>query len=130
MNRTIDKFKLWDKKSNNWWDDGFAISENGEILIPDSDDSYKLADQDQFILVHFTGLKDKKGVEIFEGDIVRSRVNAGNDIFENWQNLDEEVYFGGGAFYPVSMVDTEKEYEVIGNIYENPELLKVAEDNQ
>ncbi|MFX1588988.1 MAG: YopX family protein [Promethearchaeota archaeon] len=75
-------------------------------------------------LSQFTGLKDKKGKEIYEGDIVQWEDSRNNDMYSGdiiYSN--EPVEFKGGAFYPICTMD-EKEFEIIGNIYENPELLK------
>lgn len=68
----------------------------------------------------FTGLKDKNGKEIYEGDIIR--VNG-----RNMEVFFKDGYFGWGqehdGKYSFDPFDGE-EVEVIGNIYENPELIK------
>jgi len=73
-------------------------------------------------LMQFTGLKDKNGKEIYEGDIVKS---------EAWSPSTYEVGFREGAFCfyrEDSLYANNPEYlfkfEIIGNIYENPELIK------
>jgi uncharacterized phage protein (TIGR01671 family) len=70
------------------------------------------------VLMQYTGLKDKNGVEIYEGDIVRFLDIDGVDSVT-------EVEFREGGFYPFAPDFIHWcNVEVIGNIYENPELLE------
>ena len=78
-----------------------------------------------------TGLKDKNGVDIFEGDIV----------FDRWANKYTPVFQNGiyMAYNPKNLMQNDPSTqfniiwkdgcEVIGNIYENPELLEQADEN-
>ena len=77
-------------------------------------------------LMQYTGLKDKNGREIYEGDVVRS--------FDRKTEYREQVQWGTEGWLPFSQVChggttswEEYEYEVIGNIYENPDLLAKEE---
>ena len=77
----------------------------------------------------YTGLKDKNGIKIFEGDILSCQVYTNTDERENYS-----VYFDNGMFLlkdpkePMSIILIENvkffDCEVIGNIYDNYELLE------
>jgi len=98
-------------------------------------DEYDLADVE---LMQYTGLKDNDGLEIFEGDIVVIDMWQGNEhgyIAEDgiiaWhQESSAFKWFSGelsdGNNYWLTQAD-ELQRKVIGNIYENPELLKAGE---
>ncbi len=73
----------------------------------------------------FTGLADRTGKKIFEGDIIKGK-GKGKKAFavEYSQNIAGFVTRGPGTFScPCMNVGTMKSYEVIGNIHNNPELL-------
>jgi uncharacterized phage protein (TIGR01671 family) len=91
---------------------------------------------DKFILMQYTGLKDKNGKEIYEGDILKWKCSKSGSRKE----LIHIVTIGWNGFrYVLTIYDngekwaTNKSYwndsdrEVIGNIYENPELLEGKE---
>lgn len=95
----------------------------------------------RFIPLQCTGLKDKNGKLIFEGDILKIEMNKLDGESYN-QDSYEEAFYGYVLWYSSSYeicldLDNEKtksfplyfdRYEVIGNIYENPELLKEVQE--
>ena len=80
-------------------------------------------------LMQFTGLKDSKGIEIYEGDIVKGYFKT--EEVESWIYLilTEEEKRTGTKLFKIEIPDFYQrpmpdDLEVIGNVYENPELLK------
>lgn len=116
------KFRAWNKKENKWESLGGIVLdiETGRPWWTDFGEMMEEAED--VILVQYTGLKDKNGVEIYEGDVVRG-------IFYNHEPEIGKVdwYEKGAGFnifgYPMN-INGLHDIEVIGNIYENPELLK------
>jgi uncharacterized phage protein (TIGR01671 family) len=91
---------------------------------------YESCFPDRYVLMQFTGLQDRNGVEIYEGDILQ---NFFDEQLFNWlvvfrdgcfgiQNIGVNGYLG--HFYSANSTYYFTERVVIGNIYDNPELLK------
>lgn len=91
---------------------------------------------DNYVLMQSTGLKDKNGVEIFEGDLVKVSVDNGFDYLFEELSIVKPSKFHSGLVCSLKSHEAEYriihaeilgyEYEVVGNIYENPELLEQA----
>lgn len=131
------KFRAWFKEENRMIEWEQLHIENDDcglmVWIGENGDNFGTASGypiDDFELMQYTGLKDKNGKEIYEGDILRGIEHKSNSTFVNgeyqgtheWDN-DIEIIVD---FTPSNMqlVDAYKsKCEVIGNIYENQELL-------
>ena len=103
---------------------------NGGKQIVIAPEDGRFCDWDEFELMQFTGLKDKNGVEIYEGDIIKhddpNWGYGGKYDKENDSYLYHDITFEDGCFCLRDNLELHihnKMSEVIGNIYENPELI-------
>ena len=124
MKREI-KFRAWDINHKCFRNDEFLISttNGGKIqVIGVSVDNESCNINEDVILMQYTGLIDKNGKEIYEGDVVTN----GKAFFTITLGDCEWVCVGNNrrdkTLHELSWVINEK-YEIIGNIYENKELL-------
>ena len=114
MNRPI-KFRAWDKEEQEMH--GFELRDALSTGIDFYDDDAPL--------MQFTGLLDKNGKEIYEGDVVKQVMY---DTDKSW--YEAEVIFNRGRFclntgtIPEDLIP--ELCEIIGNIYENPNLLQAG----
>jgi uncharacterized phage protein (TIGR01671 family) len=122
------KFRAWYPKEKVWLD-GVEVYHDGswmgEIIRPDHAD-IGYCEKDGCILEQFTGLLDKNGKEIYEGDILRTHEYYGGDYLTPIATIivSYEICASGSAgFYLPDEVYWNR-CEIIGNIHENPELLK------
>jgi uncharacterized phage protein (TIGR01671 family) len=127
------RFRAWDKTTKTMlYIEPFEYIHimTGKCRFDDGliDDGHYL-ERDDFILMQFTGLKDKNGKDIYEGDIL-SHFEGKYQIIYN----DNHACFMADGFYEARYDDPcnifeeieRHQVEIIGNIYENPELLKPA----
>jgi len=137
------KFRAWDKDNQEFIENGNTLdlyySARCNCFMFDNDFIYI---QINIEFLQFTGLLDKNGKEIYEGDIVEftpkqyeTVVISGNDYvpmrkYVGWSNdqgcwawftMERELQSAG---YTFCKNNCEKICEIIGNIYENKELLK------
>lgn len=123
----IPKFRAWDSAKKEMFKDTFAITESGQVVVVEQEDV--MSPPDYVFVVHLvimqsTGLFDLNGVEIFEGDIVR--------FFDSLYTVFYDIKEGSYRLKPhddrwvvdyMSNFSSEESFEIVGNIYENKELL-------
>lgn len=128
----IPKFRAWDMKKNIFTN--YQIID-GMLRFMDKFTGVWIRDdnQDRFVLIQSTGLKDKNGVEIFEGDIVHWKdcepiddeivyedtfVVYWSDEFLMWKAKNEDT-----GYIDLYDYSDNRELEVIGNIFEDGDLI-------
>ena len=136
------KYRAWDKTENRMARNVEELKFNSKglyaVVLNHMGFEFKRRTMD-VELMQYTGLKDKNGKEIYEGDIIRTHFSFSHEVVQEpfiiqWnkdkamfegikQNPEQNEYLRSFSFFP----EQRYIYEVIGNIHENPELLGVRE---
>jgi len=126
------KFRVWDTVEKKWVEED--ITGYGWMVDYDPPDSFGAYLKDpRYIVVQSTGLKDKNGVEVYGGDIMAQGDWRG--VVKMAEYPDGEMGYwhcfhygwvvrGAKGEQPATLNDVNEGAEVIGNIFENPELLE------
>ncbi|HEM4977751.1 TPA: hypothetical protein U1186_000544 [Streptococcus suis] len=133
----IPKFRAWNTFHNKWVKH-FYITENGLIYNMQQPHRDLIGavpiEKSGLVVMQSTGLFDKNGKEIFEGDavVVYDELNEfESEVYEIVYSQDNLawIFYDNKShdFYLISTC-TWDELEIIGNIYENPELVEVLND--
>ena len=143
MSREI-KFRVWDKTTNIMFEDNKYANITIEFFIGMVDiNGIKLdyENECEAVLMQYTGLKDKNGKEIYDGDILKQVKKSSREGCESssYDKNNFEVVFKYGSFWLQRPYDDSvyirdfpnidefvgfECFEIVGNIYENPELLE------
>lgn len=139
------KFRAWHDKLDKMVYGPFSISHDGDVGWVDENGK----DWSDFELLEYTGFKDNNGKEIYEGDIIKSsnfRMKRPGESALEWAvemhgnedsilviGFDEklgcfECKYTCGHWVDELFCDSLEDCEIIGNIYENPELLENNEE--
>lgn len=115
------KFRVWNKILNKFDDQDYLLDSGGVLYYYNSDtwDLRKAKPKENHVVQRFTGLLDKSGKEIYEGDII----NIYNNNTKNIGRIDF-IYGGFRLNYLDMQMYSKSELEIIGNIFQNSELLK------
>lgn len=116
------KFRAWDKKLLHMYYDQDNEKEPNLWNIKDNIRGGKLINNN-CILMQYTGLKDKNGKEIYEGDILTLSNWTSNQYRKGNPITIYKVRIPGIFYEDCDEQIGKRDGEVIGNIYENPELL-------
>ena len=128
----IPKFRAWDRHNKKMftneeliiWDDNVYANDRRKLSV-DKLKGWSISDK---FLMQSTGLKDKNGTEIFEGDALKNNDYPNQTFICKHSRLQAsfQVESLNGLLTLSLWKDEERDWQVLGNIYENPELV---EDN-
>lgn len=134
----IPKFRAYHKELKMMYEVLAIDLFNKAVTVKFDKEHYRIYSFDDIILMQLTGLKDKNGNDIFESDIVRSYVLINGRIYEylgqvkfvdfSWVVADKTDIYDPFYNYKDGCPDEIWEIEVLGNIYQNPELLESVEE--
>ena len=112
---------------NKWYYGSLIVGNNKKVYISSCGEAFPIEVYPETV-GQFTGLTDKNGKRIFEGDIMSGKFS--NYVF--WYDEDEKGFCYGKSYKDLcrhscssyAMSISESEIDIIGNIHDNPELLK------
>lgn len=121
MNREI-KFRAWSNRDKCWCG-AFAVHKSGLWRESPNNEWTDLSQQSEMVLMQFTGLLDKNGKEIYEGDIVKY-TNHSDELNILIEEVKTKRFVNGFMPFNYALDMDYTTLEVIGNIFENSDLIK------
>lgn len=130
------KFRAWDKKEKKMY---YDVQNTYDFMINNGgcfEESFKdVLEYDNYVVMQYTNCYDINGKEIYEGDIIRLEGVDDREIGSTWEHIGKIVYKRGAFFVcyfdyyadgdEELICDAQVEFgTVIGNVYENKELLE------
>ena len=116
------KYKAWDNQCKFWIEeDSVILHPDGTVSVLDYINGDTWHENGPIDIVFCTGLKDKHGKLIFEGDILQLGDGTVWDVF--WHKDNSCYYVRCKNIILIAKASRCMDFEIIGNIYENPELL-------
>lgn len=130
--KKLIKFRIWDGEHFNYFDFSDPILvQNGRLALAFPLSGYDLNTENKEVFQQFTGLKDSKRNEIYEGDILLGYDECGSEVKGEVLFDEGEWIFAKDSNYKITKIHSrasvfhwKKSVEVIGNTFENPKLLK------
>jgi uncharacterized phage protein (TIGR01671 family) len=119
------RFRPWDTENKCWIHPGTIGVEGMGTTLQFRGDKWRDSKTQHIVISQFTGLTDKNGKEIYEGDILRPTVTGIRKDAEVKWDTETASFFADFDYDPKDWYELVwgNRVEVIGNIYENPELL-------
>ena len=117
---TIPKFRVWDKVKKHMIEVEAIVYTENKVYPFYSKTVRRYIPFKESVLMQSTGLVDKNGKEVFEGDVVLIYGEKISKVFYSQGSFCVDILNGGTPLHGFSP----KQLEVIGNVWENPELLK------
>ncbi len=131
----IPRFRAWDKHGQKMFTNDELIIWNGNVYANDSKkltcNNLKGWSIDDEYLMQSTGLCDKEGTEVFEGDILHHQIQKEYTFIVKYDK-EKGCWYGDGLSRTYRIKITKEflpYYKVIGNIYENKDLLEVENED-